>query len=109
LKRDEVEEEREGAKSLAQVEVEKVEAMDRRERHDEAEEEEEEEDVEAEVEVVEVEAKEGAKEARRDSMVWANMRWIRWGWCFASRASMWRIESSGMSMESSMAATGPGG
>jgi hypothetical protein len=62
LKRDEVEEEREGVKSLAQVEVEKVEAMDRRERHDEAEEEEE--DVEAEVEVVEVEAKEGAKEAR---------------------------------------------
>jgi hypothetical protein len=68
LKRDEVEDEREGAKSLAQVEVEKVEAMDRRERHDEAEEEEEEEEedveAEAEVEVVEVEAKEGAKEAR---------------------------------------------
>jgi hypothetical protein len=73
LKRDEVEEEREGAKSLAQVEVEKVEAMDRRERHDEAEEEEE--DVEAEVEVVEVEAKEGAKEARPKG----RLGWVRRG------------------------------
>lgn len=66
MKRDEVEEEREGAKSLAQVEVEKLEAMDRRERHDEAEDDDDDE-VEVEVAVVEVvfvEAKEGANEAR---------------------------------------------
>jgi len=53
--------------------------------------------------------KEEATELRRDSKVCENMRWIMCGGCLASRASMCRIDSSGMSRLSSILAKGPGG
>lgn len=77
-------------------EEEKAEAIDKRERHDELDEE-----VAAELAVL-VDMKDEAVEVRRESMACENMRWIRWGGCFASRASICRIDSSGMSRLSSM-------
>lgn len=115
LKRDEADEEIEAA-SLLPVEVEKVDASDRRDRHDEPEDE-----VEL-VAVVFVEAKDemelrplcsqlsvarGGGYNLRDSRVCENILWIICGGCLANRASICRIESSGMSTWSSILAKNP--
>jgi len=89
--------------SLPPEELEKVDAIENRERHDEPED-----DDEFVLEVA-VDMKEEATELRRDSKVCENMRWIMCGGCLASRASMCRIDSSGMSRLSSILAKGPGG
>ena len=110
LEREEEEEEEaiDGAMSLFTEAVEKVDAIDRRDLHDEAEEE-----VALE-EVVDVDMKEEAVELRpgrvisngessgcaadlRESIAWENILWIMCGGCRARRASMCRIDSSGMS------------
>jgi hypothetical protein len=82
-------------------EVEKVDVIDRRERHDEADE------VVVEELTVLVDIKDKAAELRRESRACENMRWIRWGGCLASRASMCRMDSSGISTLSSMVAVEP--
>lgn len=95
LKRD-VDEAKEGAVSLlCPVELENDEPIENRDRHDEP-------DDEVEfVAVVLVEANDEI-ELRRDSSVCANILWIICGGCLDSRASMCRIDSSGISTWSSI-------
>jgi len=89
--RDELDEAMEGAMSLLPVEVEKVDAIESRDRHDDPE------DEVVVVLAVEVDMNDDATELRRDSMACENMRWMTCGGCLASNASICRIDSSGMS------------
>jgi len=98
LEREDIDDALEGAALLLRVDDEKVDAIERRDRHDE---------LEAEVALelaVLVDMKEEAVELRRDSSACENMRWMCCGGCLGSRASMCRMDSSGMSKWSSMAA-----
>lgn len=103
LDREEVDEAMEGAMSLLPVELEKVDARESRDLHDDPEE-----DVAVELEVV-VDMKDEAVELRRDSIACENILWIICGGCLASKASMCRIDSSGMSTWSSILARTPCG
>lgn len=97
------------------VEVERLDCMDRREWYEVVVEvrkdgagERKDEPVEAVVDMDEAVC-EDATELRRLSMACWNMRWIMSGRCLASKASMCRIDSSGMSKLSSMLAQGSSG